>query len=69
MQVIYVETISNPLTSVADLEAVVEFARRHQLVSMCDNTFASPVICRYLAAYAADLLQPCCGCGLTWFNT
>ena len=39
---IYVETITNPLIQVADLEAVVEFARQHGLVTLIDNTFASP---------------------------
>src|SRR5260370_5962796 len=42
-KVIYVETISNPLMQVPDLEAVVSFAKNHALVSMIDNTFASPV--------------------------
>ncbi len=40
---IYVETMTNPLLEVADLEAVVAFARAHELVSVIDNTFASPV--------------------------
>jgi len=40
---VYVETISNPLIQVPDLEAVVEFAKRHKLVSIVDNTFASPI--------------------------
>ncbi|HSR67342.1 MAG TPA: aminotransferase class I/II-fold pyridoxal phosphate-dependent enzyme [Acidobacteriota bacterium] len=40
---IYVETVSNPLIQVGDLKAAVEFARKHGLVSMIDNTFASPV--------------------------
>ena len=40
---IYVETMTNPLLEVGDLQAVVEFARSHGLVSMIDNTFASPV--------------------------
>lgn len=39
----YVETISNPLMQVPDLEAVVEFCKAHNLVSVIDNTFASPV--------------------------
>ena len=39
---IYVETMTNPLLEVADLEAVVEFAREYGLVSLIDNTFASP---------------------------
>jgi len=40
---IYVETITNPLMQVADLEAIASFARSHGLVSMIDNTFATPV--------------------------
>ena len=39
----YVETISNPLIEVGDLEAVVEFAKSNRLVTMIDNTFASPI--------------------------
>jgi cystathionine beta-lyase/cystathionine gamma-synthase len=40
---IYVETMTNPLLEVADLKAVVDFAKSHHLVSIIDNTFASPV--------------------------
>ena len=40
---VYVETLTNPLVQVADLEAVVAFARERGLVTMIDNTFASPV--------------------------
>jgi cystathionine beta-lyase/cystathionine gamma-synthase len=40
---IYVESITNPRVQVADLDAVVRFAREHRLVSMIDNTFATPV--------------------------
>ncbi len=40
---IYVETMSNPLLKIPDLEAVPAFAREHGLVSLIDNTFASPV--------------------------
>jgi cystathionine beta-lyase/cystathionine gamma-synthase len=40
---IYVETITNPTMQVADLKAVVRFARAHNLISVIDNTFASPV--------------------------
>ena len=35
--------MTNPLLQVADLRAVVSFARAHDLVSMIDNTFASPI--------------------------
>ena len=40
---IYFETMTNPLLQVADLKAVVEFARTNGLLSLIDNTFASPV--------------------------
>ncbi|MBI3650882.1 MAG: PLP-dependent transferase [Acidobacteria bacterium] len=40
---IYVEALTNPLLQVADLKAVAGFAKAHGLVSMIDNTFASPV--------------------------
>lgn len=40
---IYVETISNPLIQIADLRAAVGFARAHGLISIIDNTFASPI--------------------------
>ena len=42
-RMIYFEAITNPLVQVADLEAVVSFAREHGLISVIDNTFASPV--------------------------
>jgi len=47
---IYVESLTNPLLEVADLTAVVEFARAHGLISIIDNTFASPVNYRPIAA-------------------
>jgi cystathionine beta-lyase/cystathionine gamma-synthase len=42
-KVFYIETVSNPKMGVADVKAVVEFARAHNLVTMIDNTFASPI--------------------------
>lgn len=48
-RLIYVETMTNPLLEVAELEAVVGFARRRNLLSVIDNTFASPVDFRPLA--------------------
>ena len=40
---IYVEALTNPLLEVADLAGIVDFARAHGLVSLIDNTFATPV--------------------------
>lgn len=45
----YVETVANPLLSLPDLEAVPRFARAHRLISMIDNTFATPLAYRPLA--------------------
>lgn len=42
-KVIYIETPSNPLLTITDIKAVAELAKKHNLVSMIDNTFASPV--------------------------
>lgn len=38
----YVETITNPLMQVIDLKKVIELSKAHQLISLIDNTFASP---------------------------
>jgi cystathionine beta-lyase len=42
-KVIYIETPSNPLLSITDLAAVAHVAKSRGIVSMIDNTFASPV--------------------------
>ena len=39
----YVESLSNPLNRIGELDAVAAFAREHELVSVIDNTMASPV--------------------------
>ena len=47
-RMIWVETPSNPLLKLIDLEGVAQFAAENQLLSVCDNTFASPWIQRPL---------------------
>ena len=42
-KVIYIETPSNPLLTITDIAAVARLAKKHGLVSMIDNTFASPI--------------------------
>ncbi|SIS55521.1 cystathionine beta-lyase [Zobellia uliginosa] len=42
-KVIYIETPSNPLLTITDLVAIGKLAKKHGLISMIDNTFASPV--------------------------
>jgi cystathionine gamma-lyase len=47
-RMIVVETPSNPLLKLADLEALGAFCRQHQLIAVADNTFATPFIQRPL---------------------
>jgi cystathionine gamma-lyase len=47
-RMIWVETPTNPLLKVIDLEAVADLARRHDLITVCDNTFCSPYVQRPL---------------------
>lgn len=42
-KVIFVETPSNPLMLITDLEMIARLAKEHNLVSMIDNTFATPI--------------------------
>ncbi len=42
-RVIYIETPSNPLLKITDLGAVAKLAKKYGLITIIDNTFASPV--------------------------
>ena len=45
-RLIWVESPTNPLLKLVDLEAVAEIGRRHGITTCCDNTFASPWVQR-----------------------
>ncbi|WP_340615466.1 trans-sulfuration enzyme family protein [Xenorhabdus entomophaga] len=47
-KMIWVETPTNPLLKLADLAAIAQIAQRHNIISVADNTFASPYIHRPL---------------------
>lgn len=47
-KMIWVETPTNPLLKLADLAAIAAIAKRHRLISVADNTFASPYLQRPL---------------------
>lgn len=47
-KMIWVETPTNPLLKLADLAAIAGIAKKYQLISVADNTFASPYIQRPL---------------------
>lgn len=42
-KVLYIETPSNPLLTITDMEAVADLAKSKGIISMIDNTFASPI--------------------------
>ena len=43
-KMIFVETPTNPLLKIADLEKIAKFAHENNILSVCDNTFASSYI-------------------------
>src|SRR5213082_1177622 len=54
-RMVWVETPSNPLLKLIDLEAVAKIARAHNAISVSDNTFASPWIQRPIE-YGFDIV-------------
>jgi len=47
-RMIWVETPTNPMLRLADLAAIAELAKAHGLITVADNTFASPFVQRPL---------------------
>jgi len=42
-KMVWVETPTNPMLKLADLEAIAGLCRARGIISVCDNTFASPI--------------------------
>ncbi len=47
-RMVWIESISNPLLGVPDIPGIVQIAKDHGILSVVDNTFASPVFCNPL---------------------
>jgi cystathionine gamma-synthase/cystathionine gamma-lyase len=47
-RMVWIESPSNPLLKIIDLEAIAKIAREHKILSVSDNTFATPWIQRPL---------------------
>jgi cystathionine gamma-lyase len=47
-KMIWVETLSNPLLKLVDLAAITAIAKKHNLITVADNTFATPYVLRPL---------------------
>ncbi len=54
-KLIWVETPSNPLLTITDLEMVSEVAREHDILTLCDNTFSTPYFLKPIE-YDIDLV-------------
>ncbi len=54
-RLVWIETPTNPLLKLVDLEAVAAVCREHDLLAVCDNTFATPYIQQPLD-YGFDLV-------------
>lgn len=52
---LYVETLGNPNSNVADLEAIANIAHKHGIPLVVDNTFATPYLVRPIE-YGADIV-------------
>jgi len=42
-KVLYIETPSNPLLGITDIKAISDLAKERNIITMIDNTFASPI--------------------------
>jgi O-succinylhomoserine (thiol)-lyase len=47
-KMIWIETPSNPLLKLLDIQSIAKIAKKHNITTVCDNTFASPIIQRPL---------------------
>lgn len=54
-RMVWIETPTNPMLKIVDIEAISAIARRHGLLVVVDNTFASPMLQRPLAL-GADIV-------------
>jgi cystathionine beta-lyase/cystathionine gamma-synthase len=55
-KLLFVETLSNPLLAVSDIDALAEISRSRGCLLVVDNTFATPALCRPLER-GADLVM------------
>lgn len=42
-KILYIETPSNPLLGITDMRAIAKIAKENNIITMIDNTFASPI--------------------------
>ena len=52
---VFIETLGNPNSDIADIEKIAEIAHRHRIPLVIDNTFATPYLVRPIE-YGADIV-------------
>ncbi len=52
---VYCETIGNPAGNIVDIAAIAAVARKHGVVTIVDNTVATPILCNPIQ-YGADIV-------------
>jgi cystathionine gamma-lyase len=55
-KMVWIETPTNPMLKIVDLDAICGIARKHGLLAVVDNTFASPILQRPLE-HGADIVM------------
>ena len=46
---IFFESLSNPHISISEFDTIVQVAQKHGIVTVCDNTVATPILCQPLS--------------------
>ena len=54
-KILYIETLGNPNSNVADIEEIAKVAHKHKIPLVVDNTFATPYLVRPIE-YGADIV-------------
>ncbi|MEE0724168.1 MAG: O-acetylhomoserine aminocarboxypropyltransferase/cysteine synthase family protein [Acutalibacteraceae bacterium] len=54
-KLLYIETLGNPNSNVADIEEIAKVAHKHKIPLVVDNTFATPYLVRPIE-YGADIV-------------
>lgn len=54
-KLLYIETLGNPNSNVADIEGIAKVAHKHKIPLVVDNTFATPYLVRPIE-YGADIV-------------
>lgn len=55
VKAIFFESLSNPQLAIADIEKITKIAKKHKIITICDNTVATPYLLRPFE-YGVDIV-------------